>query len=134
MRSVFRVGGGRHRSGAVVQTAGYLFAVAIGPGGNGRRCSGEQDEFPQQVGLRASEQLHLPNLDLVDGALHGAGVVGQGQPGGDGVEVAAEPVGERSQGRQVVIDGGHPHGDRVLVAGKVLDHPGEASHINDGGV
>jgi len=49
-------------------------------------------------------------LDLVDGALYGAGVVRLGQPGGDGLDVTAQPDGERAQRRQVVIDGGHPRG------------------------
>ncbi len=35
----------------------------------GARRSGQQYVFSEQVVLRASEQLHLPGLDLVDGAL-----------------------------------------------------------------
>jgi len=33
-----------------------------------------------------------------------------------------------------VIDGGHPRGQCVLVAGQVLDHPGEAGNMLDGDV
>ncbi len=74
----------------------------------------------------------FPDLDLVDGALHCTGVVSQGQPGGDGLDVTAQPDGERAQRRQVVMDDGHPPGQRVLVAGQVLDHAGEAGHMRDG--
>ncbi len=33
-----------------------------------------------------------------------------------------------------MINRGHPPGQRVLVAGAVLDHPGEAGHMPDGSV
>jgi len=91
-------------------------------------------EFSEQVVVCSSEQLHLPGLDLVDGALYRTGVVLLGQPGVDGLEVAAQPDGERAQRRQVVIDGGHPCGQLVLIAGQVLDHASESGHMVDGGV
>lgn len=57
---------------------------------------GHQDQFPEQVVLRPSEQLHLPGFDLVDGALDGSGVVPLGQTGGDSLDVTSQADGERS--------------------------------------
>jgi hypothetical protein len=42
-------------------------------------------------------------------------------------------VNDRRVGRSGV-DGAHPFGERVLVAGQVLDHPGEPGNMPDGGV
>ena len=100
----------------------------------GVQHSGHQYQFPEQVGLRTSEQLHLAGLDLVDGALYRAGVVWQVSPAVTAWMSRCSPtVNERSAG-QVVIDGGHPPGQLVLVAGQVLDHAGEAGHTLYGGV
>jgi hypothetical protein len=73
-------------------------------------------------------------LDAVHGAFDCAGVVFQGEPGDHGVQVAAQPGGERAQHRQVGVDGAHPLGERVLGAGQILDHPSEAGDVPDGGV
>ena len=42
-------------------------------------------------------------------------------------------VNERSTG-QVRVDGAHPPGERVLVAGQILNHPSEAGDVPHGGV
>jgi len=60
-------------------------------------CSCQEYELAQQVGFRASVHRGLELLDAVDGALDCAGVVFQGQPGDDSVQVAAQPGGERAQ-------------------------------------
>ena len=39
-----------------------------------------------------------------------------------------KPDGERAQRRQVRVDSTHPPGEGVLVAGQILDHPGEPGH------
>lgn len=52
----------------------------------------------------------LPGLDLGDGAFYGAGVVLLGQPGGQGLDVAAQPHSERAQVWWVVVDGRNPRG------------------------
>ena len=72
--------------------------------------SGEQYQFAEQVGLGAAVHRGLQLLDAVDGAFDGAGVVVEGQPGDDGIQVAAEACGERPQGGQVGIDRTDPLG------------------------
>src|ERR1700745_1117532 len=64
--------------------------------------SGVQDDALEEQG-EAGAAVHLPleHLDLGDVALYGGGAVGQGQPGGDGLLVAADAVGEGPQFGQV---------------------------------
>ena len=50
--------------------------------------------FTEEGEASAAVHLALDHLDLVDVSLHGAGVVGQGQPGGDGLLVAPDAGGE----------------------------------------
>jgi len=54
----------------------------------------QDDAFAEEGEAGAAVHLALDHLDLVDVSLHGTGVVGQGQPGGDGVLVAADAGGE----------------------------------------
>ena len=72
--------------------------------------SGEQYQFAEQVGLGAAVHRGLQLLDAVDGAFDGAGVVGQGQPGDDGRQVAAQPGCEHSKSGKVGIDRADPLG------------------------
>jgi len=44
------------------------------------------------------------------------------------------PVVNDRRAGQVGVDRTDPFGERVLVAGQVLDHPGEPGHVPDGGV
>ena len=62
-------------------------------------CLGQEYPLAQEVGFRASVHRHLELLDAVDGAFDRAGVVLQGQPGDHGVQVTAQPGGERVQRR-----------------------------------
>jgi NAD(P)H-hydrate repair Nnr-like enzyme with NAD(P)H-hydrate epimerase domain len=65
------------------------------------------DAFTEEREADPAEHLALDHLDLVDVALHGAGAVGQGEPGGDGLLVAADAVGEGVQlGLVVGLDAG----------------------------
>jgi hypothetical protein len=69
----------------------------------------EDDAFAEQV--EAGPAVHLPfdHLDPGDVAFDGGGAVGQGQPGSDGVLVAADAVGEGVQlGLVVGFDVGKP--------------------------
>jgi hypothetical protein len=51
--------------------------------------SGKQYQFAEQVGFGTAVHRGLQLLDAVGGAFDGTGVVWQGQPGDDGVQVAA---------------------------------------------
>src|SRR6476620_8226361 len=59
--------------------------------------SGQQYQFAEQVGFGTSVHRGLQLLDAVDGAFDRTGVVMQGEPGDDGVQVAAQTCGERPQ-------------------------------------
>ena len=80
---------------ACCQVACFTGAVVLTR--NQVRCSGQEYPLAQKVGFRASVHRRLELLDAVDGAFDGAGVVVQGEPGDDGVQVAAQPGGERPQ-------------------------------------
>jgi hypothetical protein len=56
--------------------------------------SGQDDSFAEEVELRSAVHLALDGLDPVDVAFDLAGAVGQSEPGGDGITVAADPDGE----------------------------------------
>ena len=76
----------------------------------------------------------IPQNDLVDVAFHGAGAVGQGEPGGDGLLVAADAVGEGVQlGLVVGLDPGEPvfECEQALAAGH---HLGETADVAGQGV
>src|SRR5664279_3517033 len=85
------------------QVAGFTGMVVLSR--NQVRCSGQEYLLSQEVGFRASVHRRLELLDAVHGAFDGTGVVVQGQPGDDGVQVAAQPGGERPQHWQVGVDG-----------------------------
>jgi hypothetical protein len=76
----------------------------------------------------------IPQNDPVHVALDGGGAVGQGEPGGDGVLVAADAVGEGVQfGLVVGLDGGEP-GFEFLLAAAAGHDLGEAAHVGGQGV
>ena len=54
----------------------------------------QDDPFTEEGEASAAVHLAFDHLDLVDVSLHGAGVVGQGQAGGDGLLVASDAGGE----------------------------------------
>ena len=79
--------------------------------------AGQEYAFSQQFQAGAAEHLAFEHLEPVDVAFDWAGAVGQGQAVADGVEVAAQVVGEGGQRRQgVVFDGGDPGVEAVVVA------------------
>ena len=93
---------GRRHSACHVQVAESCCQVACFTGAvvlsrNQVRCSGQEYPLAQQVGFPTSVHRRLELLDAVDGALDGTGVVVQGEPGDDGVQVAAQPGCERPQ-------------------------------------
>jgi hypothetical protein len=70
----------------------------------------------------------IPQNEPVDVALDGAGAPGQGEPGGDGVVVAAQVGGEGGQGREgVAFGGGDPGVEAVAVAAG--HHGGEGPDV-----
>ena len=82
----------------------------------------------------AAGHLAFDHLDLVDVALHGAGAVGQGEAGGDGLLVATDAVGEGAElGLVVGLDPGEPvlEGEQALALGH---HLGEAADMPGQGV
>jgi hypothetical protein len=52
---------------------------------------GKEDAASEQVGTRWSIHLSFDHLDSVDVAFDHAGTPAEGQPGGDGFLIAAEP-------------------------------------------
>src|ERR1019366_3206254 len=77
----------------------------------------KDDAFAQQVEACAAVHLAFDHLDPGDVAFHGAGAVGQGEPGGDGVLVAADAVGEGVQfGLVAGLGGGEPAFQFLLAA------------------
>src|SRR5215208_6173268 len=62
------------------------------------RSGREEDSFAEEVEVGAAEHLAFDHFDAVDRSLDGAGAVGQGQSGGDGVEISAQAGGEGPQG------------------------------------
>lgn len=60
----------------------------------------QQDSFAQELESCAAEHLALEHLDPVDMTLHDAGVPGQCEARGDGVEVAFEVLGEAPEAGQ----------------------------------
>src|ERR1039457_7347894 len=94
----------------------------------------KDDAFAQQVEAGAAVHLAFDHLDPGDVAFHGAGAVGQGEPGGDGVLVAADAVGEGVQfGLVVGLGGGEPAFQFLLAAAAGHDL-GEAAHVGGQGV
>jgi hypothetical protein len=76
----------------------------------------------------------IPQNDPGDVAFHGGGAVGQGEPGGNGLLVTADAVGEGAQFGQVVgLDAGEP-GFEFLFALAAGHHLGEAAHVGGEGV
>src|SRR6266487_6327405 len=75
------------------------------------------DAFAQQVEAGAAVHLSFDRFEPVDVAFGGAGAVGQGEPGGDGGHVLADPGGEGVQfGLVVGFDALEPAG-QLLVSG-----------------
>ena len=71
----------------------------------------------------------IPQNEPVDVAFGRSGAVGQGEPGGDGREVLADPGGEGVQfGLVVGFDSFEPAGE-VSFAGAAGHHLGEAGHV-----
>jgi hypothetical protein len=71
----------------------------------------------------------IPQNEPVDVAFDGAGAVGQGEPGGDGGEVLADPGGEGVQfGLVVGFDAVEPVGE-LLLCGAFGHHLGEAGQV-----
>lgn len=76
--------------------------MALGQAGvdGASTATGVRDVQDSRMSLLSRSGLARPNscilraLTFLDGALHGAGAVGQRQPSGNGLEVAAQPAGE----------------------------------------
>ena len=79
----------------------------------------------------AGAAVHLPfeHLDLGDVAFHGGGTVGEGEPGGDGLLVAADAVGEGAQFGQVAGLGPGEPALQFMLALAAGHHLGEASYV-----
>ena len=68
-------------------------------------------------------------FEAVDVAFGETGAVGQGEPGGDGGQVLADPGGEGMQlGLVIGVDALEPAG-KVLFSGAFGHHLGEAGHV-----
>ena len=95
----------------------------------------EQGHLAEQVEVGASVHEPFEVLDLAVLAFEGAAAVGQGQPGGDGLLVAADAAGEGVQvGLVVGFDGGDPVVEAVAVQagedlGELGDVPGECVQV-----
>lgn len=79
----------------------------------------QQDSFAQELGSCAAEHLALEHLDPVGMTLHDAGVPGQCEARGDGVEVAFEVLGKAPEAGQ--FGGGTPPLPAAPQAGPAWD-------------
>jgi hypothetical protein len=90
--------------------------------------AGQEYAFSEQFQAGAAEHLAFEHFEPVDVAFDWSGAVGQGQAVADGVEVAAQVVGEGGQRRQgVVFGGGDPGAEAVAVAAG--HHRGEGPDV-----
>lgn len=89
--------------------------------------------MPEELESGAAEHLAFEHLDPVDVPFNDAGAVEQGQPGGHGVPVAVDAVGEDVQARQGIdVDPAQPVAEPV--AAQVDEHVGEAADMPGGGL
>jgi hypothetical protein len=93
---------------------------------------GEQDAEAEQVGAGASVHLAFEHLDAVDVPFHAARTPWQGQPGGDGVLVGAQPGDERGE-RGLAGGSGRGHPLLEMPAAAVVHQGGEGPHVRGKG-